>query len=163
MFGFGKKRKDQSAKDVMDIVEKVFIKRDYEYSYEQDDSVIVSIFKGDDLPIGVVIGASDDNKVLSINCKLMFEIPESGRAAVIEKFNEINNSLAVGAFILSDADPIFKMNHMFNLFPIDEDLMEAMLNIAVAITDHHDGPLKEAIPEEWKVDPPEPEDMVMYG
>ena len=163
MFGFGKKKKDQSAKDIMAIVESVFNKRQYEYKYEENENLIVSMFKGDDLPIGVVIAANDDNKVLSINCKLMFEIPESGRSAVIEKFNEINNELAVGSFVLSDGDPIFKMTHMYNLFPLDDDLLEALLNIAIAITDHHDGPLKEAIPEEWKVDPPKPEDMVMYG
>ena len=162
MFGIGKKR-NQSAKDVMGIIEKVFIKREYEYKYEQDDSVIVSMFKGDDLPIGVVIAANDDNKVLSINCKLMFEIPESSRSAVLEKFNEINTNIAVGTFVLSDGDPIFRLSHMYNLFPVDEDLVEALLNIAVAITDHHDGPLKEAIPEEWKVDPPNQDDMVMYG
>lgn len=120
-----------------------------ELAYEtKEGGIIMLSAMGDDLPIGMMIVADDDNRTLNIYCYLLFDIPEDARAKLIPELNTINNSINNGGFYMDDNEPkiYFKIvQSYFDRAPSVETIRHLVM-IAFKTVDVNDGKLKGLIP-----------------
>lgn len=158
MLGFGK---NQSGKDVFDIVKGYFDIKGYPYKADDENLILASSFGGDDMPIGMIINVNDKAKLLSFSARLMFEVPETAKAVMLDEFNNLNANINIGCFCLVEQSPVFRMVHFYGGAKVTKDLVETLLGISLQITDMHDGMLKGKLPEEWKAS--DAHDSIMYG
>ncbi len=158
MLGFGK---NQSGKDVYDIVKGYFDSKGYPYQADDENLILASSFGGDDMPIGMIINVNDKAKLLSFSARLMFEVPETAKAVMLDEFNNLNANINIGCFCLVEQSPVFRMVHFYGDAKVTKDLVETLLGISLQITDMHDGMLKGKLPEEWKAS--DVHDSIMYG
>ncbi len=120
-----------------------------ELKYEAGDGNIVLSAMGDDLPIGMVILADDDNRTLNIYCYLMFEFPSDARKRLVQELNTLNNSINNGGFYMSDDEDkiYFKIiQSYFDSVP-SKDTIAHLITIAFKTVDVNDGKLKDLIPK----------------
>lgn len=118
-----------------------------QYEVKEGDLIVLSAM-GDDLPIGMMIVADDDNRTLNIYCYLMFDIPEDARAKLIPELNTINNSINNGGFYMDDNEPkiYFKIvQSYFDNVPSVKTIQHLVM-IAFKTVDVNDGKLKGLIP-----------------
>lgn len=121
---------------------------DLEYS-ERDGSIVLSAM-GDDLPIGMLIMADDDNMTLNIYCYLMFDIPAESSRRLVPELNSLNNTINNGGFYMSDdGDKIyFKIvQSYFDQVPSAKTVAH-LVSIAFGTVDINDGKLHGLVPRE---------------
>lgn len=138
-----------TARDVTDRVEKALKKSKLEYQINKDNAIVLSAM-GDDLPIGMLIIADDDNRTLNIYCYLMFDIPADARNALIPELNTLNNSINNGGFFMADKEPIiyFRIVQSYYDKAPSVDLIQHLIMVAFRTVDINDGPLKAMVPKE---------------
>ncbi len=118
--------------------------------YQDNDNTVVLSAMGDDLPIGMVILADDDNKTLNIYCYLMFEFGSDARNKLIPELNTLNNTINNGGFYMSDDENkiYFKIvQSYFDQVPTPETISH-LVTVAFKTVDINDGKLKDLIPKE---------------
>jgi hypothetical protein len=116
--------------------------------FEDKDGVIVLSAMGDDLPIGMVITADDENVTLNIYCFLMFDVPADARAKLIPELNLINNTINNGAFYMDKDEPkiYFKIIQSYMDGAPSVALIRHLVMVAFKTVDVNDGKLKDLIP-----------------
>lgn len=141
MFG----KVDKNA--VLNNVHKALRASDLQFEVKEGGMVILSAM-GDDLPIGMMIIADDDNRTLNIYCYLMFDIPEDARAKLIPELNTINNSINNGGFYMDDSEPkiYFKIVQSYFDRAPSVATIQHLVMIAFKTVDVNDGKLKGLIP-----------------
>ena len=137
MFGKADKKTVQKALDAS--------KLDYEMA--ENDVILLSAM-GDDLPIGMMIVADDDNRTLNIYCYLLFDIPEEARAKLIPELNRVNNTINNGGFYMDNDEPknYFKIVQSYFDRAPSVDTIRHLVMIAFKTVDVNDGNLKGLIP-----------------
>lgn len=135
-------RKDQVLRNVKRALAESDLK------FEDKDGVIVLSAMGDDLPIGMVITADDDNVTLNIYCFLMFDVPADARAKLIPELNIINNTINNGAFYMDKDEPkiYFKIIQSYMDGAPSVALVKHLVMVAFKTVDVNDGKLKDLIP-----------------
>jgi len=143
-----------TSKDVIGRVEKALRKSKLKYQVKDERTVMLSAM-GDDLPIGMLILADDDNRTMNIYCYLMFDIPEEARYDLIPQLNTLNNSINNGGFYMADGEPkiYFRIVQSYFDKAPSVDLIQHLIMIAFRTVDVNDGPLKAMVPKEAVVDP----------
>ena len=114
---------------VLNNVHKALRASDLQFEVKEGGMVILSAM-GDDLPIGMMIIADDDNRTLNIYCYLMFDIPEDARAKLIPELNTINNSINNGGFYMDDSEPKI----YFKIAPYERQITIALMVVLLAVT-----------------------------
>ena len=134
-------------KSVLRNVHKALENGDLQYEAKEGDIVVLSAM-GDDLPIGMMIVADDENRTLNIYCYLMFDIPEDARAKLIPELNTINNSINNGGFYMDDNEPkiYFKIVQSYFDHAPSVKTIQHLVMIAFKTVDVNDGKLKGLIP-----------------
>ncbi len=114
----------------------------------KDEGMVLLSAMGDDLPIGMMIIADDDNRTLNIYCYLMFDIPEDARTKLIPALNTINNSINNGGFYMDDNEPkiYFKIVQSYYDRAPSVSTIQHLVMIAFKTVDVNDGKLKGLIP-----------------
>lgn len=137
-----------SKEAVMGNACKALDKAELKYDVNKDGAVILSAM-GDDLPIGMVIIADDNNRTLNIYCYLMFDIPDDAKAKLIPELNTVNNTINNGGFYMSDDEPkiYFKIVQSYLDNVPSADLIGHLVMTAFQTVDVNDGKLKGLIPE----------------
>lgn len=132
---------------VLNNVHKALRASDLQFEVKEGGMVILSAM-GDDLPIGMMIIADDDNRTLNIYCYLMFDIPEDARAKLIPELNTINNSINNGGFYMDDSEPkiYFKIVQSYYDRAPSVATIQHLVMIAFKTVDVNDGKLKGLIP-----------------
>lgn len=135
-------RKDQVLRNVKRALAESDLK------FEDKDGVIVLSAMGDDLPIGMVITADDENVTLNIYCFLMFDVPADARAKLIPELNIINNTINNGAFYMDKDEPkiYFKIIQSYMDGAPSVALVKHLVMVAFKTVDVNDGKLKDLIP-----------------
>lgn len=135
-------RKDQVLRNVKKALAESDLK------FEDKDGVIVLSAMGDDLPIGMVITADDENVTLNIYCFLMFDVPADARAKLIPELNIINNTINNGAFYMDKDEPkiYFKIIQSYMDGAPSVSLVKHLVMVAFKTVDVNDGKLKDLIP-----------------
>ncbi len=120
-----------------------------ELKYEVNENNIVLSAMGDDLPIGMIVLADDDNMTLNIYCYLMFEIPSDARKKLVHELNTLNNTINNGGFYMADEEDkiYFKVvQSYFDQVPSMKTIAH-LITIAFKTVDVNDGKLKDLIPQ----------------
>jgi len=135
-------KKDQVLRNV----KRALIESDLKF--EDKDGVIVLSAMGDDLPIGMVITADDENVTLNIYCFLMFDVPADARTKLIPELNIINNTINNGAFYMDKDEPkiYFKIIQSYMDGAPSVALVKHLVMVAFKTVDVNDGKLKDLIP-----------------
>jgi len=135
-------RKDQVLRNVKRALAESDLK------YDDKGDIIVLSAMGDDLPIGMLITADDDNVTLNIYCFLMFDVPADARAKLIPELNLINNSINNGAFYMDKDEPkiYFKIIQSYMDGAPSVALIRHLIMVAFKTVDLNDGKLKDLIP-----------------
>ncbi|MDO5852949.1 MAG: YbjN domain-containing protein [Thermoplasmata archaeon] len=118
--------------------------------YEVQDGTVVLSAMGDDLPIGMLIMADDENLTLNIYCYLMFEIPADARRRLVPELNTINNTINNGGFYMADEEDriYFKIVQSYYDSVPSVDTIAHLITIAFKTVDVNDGRLHGLIPED---------------
>lgn len=121
---------------------------DLKYS-EGEGSIVLSAM-GDDLPIGMIIMADDDNMTLNIYCYLMFDFESDARDRLIPELNTLNNTINNGGFYMSDDENkiYFKIVQSYYDQVPSVETVGHLISIAFKTVDINDGKLKDLIPQD---------------
>lgn len=138
-----------TSTEVMNRVKRALEKSKLQYQVKDEKTVILSAM-GDDLPIGMLIMADDENRTMNIYCYLMFDIPEEARYTLIPELNTLNNSINNGGFYMADGEPkiYFRIVQSYFDKAPSVDLIQHLVMIAFRTVDLNDGPLKAMVPKE---------------
>lgn len=141
-----------NGKKVLKNAEKAMGKMQLQYQSEGDHIVLSAM--GDDLPIGMLIHADEQNMTLNIYCYLMFEFRNDARGALISELNTLNNTINNGGFYMSDDENkiYFKIVQSFYDDIPSVDTIAHLVTVAFKTVDVNDGKLKDLIPEDVKKD-----------
>lgn len=143
MFGRKKDTKEAIYKTLID----AFRSENYQYEKNDEKSLVLISFSGDDLPINMAISVNESH--IGISCYLPFKAPEGAFKDVVWKLNEINQSLSFGAFSIDPSDGIiqFRYGYIFTDADPSRELILSIVSMIVQTVDEHDGALQKIAPE----------------
>ena len=129
--------------DVIASIKKYFHDVDFEYDFDEEDSVFITGCMGDDLPIH--IGIYVLNEVLTFRCPLDLTAKSENCSEVLKKLNEINSTLIFGMFFLDNdsGNIVFEYGFPFREAKFSMDFFLSFLKMIIKIIDKYDGALKE--------------------
>ncbi|MDO5861770.1 MAG: YbjN domain-containing protein [Thermoplasmata archaeon] len=139
---FGKPDGAKAIKNAMKALDNL------ELVYDVNEGRIVLSAMGDDLPIGMVIMADDDNMTLNIYCYLMFDIPDDARRRLVQELNTLNNTINNGGFYMADEENkiYFKIVQSYYDQVPSVDTIAHLIGISFKTVDINDGKLHGLIP-----------------
>lgn len=136
----------KNAKEVFDTLVKALNDLDWKFRKNEDDLVIISGAKGDDIPIDFIVKVNPKNEVVQFLSKLPFNMPEDKRvdgaiAVCVANYTLIDGSFA---YDMRDGKILFKMTSSYrgsifseNVIFITKDLFEYMIAVAISTVDHY--------------------------
>ena len=127
----------QKARQVYNDLVDMLDTRDWKYEKFDDDLVIRSGIKGDDLPIEFIMFVKPKNQVVQFISKLPFNMPEDKRVDGAIAVCVANYGLVDGSFDydLSDGEIRFRLTSSYRESTIAPDLLEYMIMCAAATVD----------------------------
>ena len=113
--------------------------RDWKYEKFDDDLVIRSGIKGDDLPIEFIIFVKPQNQVVQFISKLPFNIPEDKRVDAAIAVCVANYGLVDGSFDydISDGEIRYRLTCSYRESYLSADLFEYMILCAASTVDDY--------------------------
>lgn len=127
------------AKETYNTLCKMLDNRDWHYDKIEEDLVIKSSVKGDDLPIDFIMRVNPRNEIVSFISWLPFKIDESKRVDLALAICAANYVLADGSFDydLSDGTVLFRLTSSYRESVLSEDLLEYMLMVSATTVDQY--------------------------
>lgn len=127
------------AKEIYDDLCKILDKRDWHYEKIEEDLVVKSGVKGDDLPIDFIMKVNPRNEIVSFISWLPFSIDEAKRIDMALAVCVANYGLVDGSFDydLSDGTVLFRLTYSYRGSTLNEDLVEYMIMAASSIVDEY--------------------------
>lgn len=130
----------KQAKEVFATLVKMLDTRDWKYSKDEENLIIRSGVKGDDLPVEFIIAIDAEREVVRFLSKLPFSMPEDKRVDGAIAVCVANNGMVNGSFDydISDGDIIFRLTSSFKSGSIlSEDLFEYMIMVSASTVDRY--------------------------
>lgn len=128
------------AKEVFASLVKMLDAREWHYEKDEENLVIHSGVKGDDLPIGFIVAVDAEREAVRFLSKLPFSMPEDKRVDGAIAVCVANNGIVDGSFDydLNSGDIIFRLTTSFRSESVlSDDLLEYMILSAAAIIDRY--------------------------
>lgn len=127
------------AKQTYDILCKMLDNKNWRYDKMEEDLVIKSGVKGDDLPIDFIMRVNPRNEIVSFISWLPFKADESKRIDMALAVCAANFGLADGSFDydLSDGTILFRLTSSYRECILSEELLEYMLLVAASTVDEY--------------------------
>ncbi len=127
----------QKAKEVYATLINMLDTRGWKYDKFEDDLVIKSGIRGDDLPVEFIVRVVPRNQVIQFISSLPFNMPEDKRVDGAIAVCVANYGLVDGSFDydLSDGEIRFRLTSSYRESTIAEDLLEYMIMCAAATVD----------------------------
>ena len=127
------------AKETYAVLCKMLDSRDWHYEKLEEDLVIKSGVKGDDLPIEFIMRVNPKNEIVSFISWLPFKAEESKRIDVALATTIANYGIADGSFDfnLSDGTILFRLTSSYRGSVLSEDLFEYMIVVAASTVDEY--------------------------
>lgn len=127
------------AKQTYDILCKMLDNKNWHYDKMEEDLIIKSGVKGDDLPIDFIMRVNPRNEIVSFISWLPFKADESKRIDMALAICAANYGLADGSFDydLSDGTILFRLTSSYRECTLSEDLLEYMLLVAASTVDEY--------------------------
>ena len=133
----------QKAREVYNTLVNMLDTRDWKYEKHEDELLIRSGIKGDDLPIEFIVVVRPKNQVVQFLSKLPFQIPEDKRVDAAIAICAINDRFVDGSFDydISDGTIIFRLTSSYRESTLGEDLFEYMIMCSAVTVDEYNDKL----------------------
>ena len=129
----------QRAKQVYASLVNMLESRDWKFEKFEDDLVIRSGIKGDDLPIEFIMFVKPKNQVVQLISKLPFNMPEDKRVEGAIAVSIANYGLVDGSFDydISDGEIRYRLTSSYRESVLGGDLFEYMIMCAASTVDNY--------------------------
>ncbi len=127
------------AKEVFNTLVAMLDERDWHYDKFEDDLLIKSGIKGDDLPIEFFVVVNPKNQVVQFISKLPFNMPEDKRVDGAIAVCVANYGLVDGSFDydISDGEIRYRLTSSYRESTLGKDLFEYMIMVAAGTVDNY--------------------------
>ena len=127
------------AKEIFDALVDMLDTRGWKYDKFEEDLVIKSGIKGEDLPIEFIVVVKPKNQVVQLLSRLPFEIPEEKRVDAAIAICVANNGLVDGSFDydISDGQITFRLTSSYRESTLGADLFEYMILVSAGTIDDY--------------------------
>ena len=127
------------AKQVYKTLINMLDSRNWKYEKFEDDLVIRSGIKGEDLPIEFLVLVKPNNQVVQFISKLPFNIPEDKRVEAAICVSVANYGLIDGSFDydINDGEIRYRLTSSYRESLLGEDLFEYMIMCASSTVDDY--------------------------
>ena len=127
------------ARDVFDGIVSMLDTRDWKYEKFEDDLLIRSGIKGDDLPVEFILFVKPQNQVVQFISKLPFNIPEDKRVDAAIAVSVANYGLVDGSFDydINDGEIRYRLTSSYRDSYLSHDLFEYMIMCAASTVDQY--------------------------
>lgn len=128
------------AKEVFDALVEMLDTRDWHYEKHEEDLLIKSGIKGDDLPIEFIMFVKPKNQVVQFLSKLPFNMPEDKRVDGAIAVAVANYGLVDGSFDydISDGELRYRLTCSYRGDSVlSADLFEYMIMVSAATIDQY--------------------------
>ena len=129
----------QKAKEIFDALVDMLDTRDWKYDKFEEDLVIKSGIKGDDLPIEFIVVVKPKNQVVQLLSRLPFQIPEEKRVDAAIAICVANNGLVDGSFDydIAEGNITFRLTTSYRESTLGADLFEYMILVSAGTIDDY--------------------------
>ena len=133
----------KKAKEIYASLVNMLDTRDWKYDKFEDDLVIKSGIKGDDLPIEFIMFVKPENQVVQFISKLPFNMPEDKRVDGAIAVCIANYGLVDGSFDydISDGEIRYRLTCSYRESQLGADLFEYMIMCAASTVDNYNDKL----------------------
>ena len=127
------------AREVFGTLVSMLDERDWKYDKFEDELVIKSGIKGDDLPIEFIVVVNPKNEVVQFISKLPFNMPEDKRVDGAIAVCVANYGLVDGSFDydISDGEIRYRLTSSYRESTLGKDLFEYMIMVAAGTVDNY--------------------------
>ena len=127
------------AKEIFDALVNMLDTRDWKYDKFEEDLVIKSGIKGDDLPIEFIVVVKPKNQVVQLLSRLPFQIPEEKRVDAAIAICVANNGLVDGSFDydIAEGNITFRLTSSYRESTLGADLFEYMILVSAGTIDDY--------------------------
>lgn len=132
-------RKIKAAKATYDVLCKKLDDMNWKYDKIEENYVIKSGVRGDDLPIEFIIAVEPDTQIVRLLSKLSFDIAEEKRIDAAIAVCAANNGLVAGNFDydILKGEIIFRMTNDFRESLLSGEVFEFMIIVGTEIIDRY--------------------------
>ena len=129
----------KKAKEVFDTLVNMLDTRDWKYEKHEDELLIESGIKGEDLPIDFIVVVNPKNEVVQFISSLPFNIPEDKRIDAAVAVCVANYGLVDGSFDydIRDGEIRYRLTSSYRESIISEDLLEYMIMVSASTVDQY--------------------------
>ena len=129
----------KEAKKVFDSLVKMLDERDWNYEKHEDELLIRSGIKGEDLPIEFLMVIKPKNQLVQFLSKLPFTFPDDKRVDGAIAICVANYGLIDGSFDydINDGEIIFRLNSSYRESVLGPDLFEYMIMVSASTIDNY--------------------------
>ncbi len=129
----------KKAKQVYGTVKSMFDSIGWTYTEHEDDLVIASGVKGEDLPIEFIVVVKPQNQVVQLLSQMPFEVPEDKRVDLAVAVAVANYGLVDGSFDYSIANGkiIFRLTSSYRESVLSEELFRYMVMVSAGTVDDY--------------------------
>lgn len=127
------------AREVFEGIVSMLDTRDWKYEKFEDDLLIRSGIKGDDLPVEFILFVKPQNQVVQFISKLPFNIPEDKRVDAAIAVSVANYGLVDGSFDydINDGEIRYRLTSSYRDSYLSHDLFEYMIMCAASTVDQY--------------------------
>ena len=129
----------QKAKEVFGTLVNMLDNRGWKYEKHEEDLVIKSGVKGDDLPVEFIVLVNPRNEVVQFYSAMPFNVPEDKRLDAALAVCVANYGLVDGSFDydLSDGEIRFRLTCSYRESTLSEELFEYMIMVSASTVDQY--------------------------
>lgn len=127
------------AKRTFDTLVNMFESRNLQYDKHEEELIVRSGIKGEDLPIDFIVVVKPSNEVVQFLSKLPFNMPEDKVIDGAIAVSAANYGLVDGSFDYNvmDGSIIFRLTSSYRDSILSEDLFEYMIMVSAATIDEY--------------------------
>ncbi|MBE5730984.1 MAG: hypothetical protein E7350_03445 [Clostridiales bacterium] len=132
--------KQMQAQRVYKSIIKMLDERDWKYERHDEDLLIKSGIKGEDLPIEFILFVDAERELVRLLSKLPFAIPENKRVDAAVAVCAANNCMINGCFDfdMNDGDITFRLVSSYKSGSVlSDDLLEYMILVSASTIDKY--------------------------
>lgn len=129
----------QKAREVYATLVRMLDTRDWKYEKHEEDLLIKSGIRGDDLPVEFIVYVKPGNEVVQFISSLPFNMPEDKRVDGAIAVAVANYGLVDGSFDydLRDGEIRYRLTSSYRESTLGEDLFEYMIMVAASTVDRY--------------------------
>jgi hypothetical protein len=129
----------KKAQEVYATIIRMLDTRDWKYSKHEEDLLIKSVLRGEDLPVEFILMVNPRNQVVQFISRLPFDIPEDKRVDGAIAVCTANYGLIDGSFDydLRDGEIRYRLTCSYRDSQLSEDLFEYMIMAAASTVDNY--------------------------